>query len=496
MSVVHYPQRIQSVHVESIDGDLCVYDTARQHVHALNHTAAFVWQRCDGLDDADRTGRGPLRRSLDRRRRGGRATDAAGAGRRATAGGAAPRGCAGVAARPAPARGVAAAAVPVVYSIVAPTPAGHPVGARSDADERRAESRQPGHYGGGHADRHQLHCRRHGGSRRRWRRGGQQHRGGQHDVADRQLCHRSGRSRWSAHRDGHNDRRDERLGKPSRSIRRRRRIRRYSTLLAARRPLRCRRVVSILIEAIAPAGGPSDPEGGTGGLGGRAVARGRRRAWHGAHRARLGLGRSLKAGGFNGGGGITGNPSRRRQWCLRDVYQGATPLVIAGGGGGAGRSQFGATGNGGNGGGLTAVNGQDGAPRGLRGRRRLAGRWRHGRLSEPGGSTNGTPGVLGTGGAGGNNAGPAGGGRRRRRLRGAAAVGAGTLPPGSSGGGGGGSSFTAPGATNVIHTQGAGAGAGQVHFLDPRSTQGSAARVDAPRDGARWTKKKKGKKNE
>ena len=48
MSVVHYPQRIQSVHVESIDGDLCVYDTARQHVHALNHTAAFVWQRCDG----------------------------------------------------------------------------------------------------------------------------------------------------------------------------------------------------------------------------------------------------------------------------------------------------------------------------------------------------------------------------------------------------------------------------------------------------------------
>ena len=48
MSVVRYPQRIQSVHVESIDGDLCVYDTARQHVHALNHTAAFVWQRCDG----------------------------------------------------------------------------------------------------------------------------------------------------------------------------------------------------------------------------------------------------------------------------------------------------------------------------------------------------------------------------------------------------------------------------------------------------------------
>ena len=48
MSVIRYPKRIESVHVESIDGDLCVYDTATQRVHALNHTAAFVWQRCDG----------------------------------------------------------------------------------------------------------------------------------------------------------------------------------------------------------------------------------------------------------------------------------------------------------------------------------------------------------------------------------------------------------------------------------------------------------------
>ena len=48
MSAIPHPQRIHSVHVESIDGELCVYDTARQRVHALNHTAAFVWQRCDG----------------------------------------------------------------------------------------------------------------------------------------------------------------------------------------------------------------------------------------------------------------------------------------------------------------------------------------------------------------------------------------------------------------------------------------------------------------
>ena len=48
MSATRYPQKIESVHVESIDGELCVYDIARQRVHALNHTAAFVWQRCDG----------------------------------------------------------------------------------------------------------------------------------------------------------------------------------------------------------------------------------------------------------------------------------------------------------------------------------------------------------------------------------------------------------------------------------------------------------------
>ena len=70
MSVVRYPHRIQSVHVESIDGELSVYDTARQRVHSLNHTAAFVWQRCDGRTLADRAGRGPLCRSVDRRRGG------------------------------------------------------------------------------------------------------------------------------------------------------------------------------------------------------------------------------------------------------------------------------------------------------------------------------------------------------------------------------------------------------------------------------------------
>ena len=50
---------------------------------------------------------------------------------------------------------------------------------RSDADQRRAESRHPGHHGGGHADGHQFRRRRHDGDRRRWRRDGHQRRRGQ-----------------------------------------------------------------------------------------------------------------------------------------------------------------------------------------------------------------------------------------------------------------------------------------------------------------------------
>ena len=38
---------------------------------------------------------------------------------------------------------------------------------RSDADQRRAESRHPGHHGRGHADGHQFRRRRHDGDRRR-----------------------------------------------------------------------------------------------------------------------------------------------------------------------------------------------------------------------------------------------------------------------------------------------------------------------------------------
>ena len=42
------PRRIQTVHVEKLDNELCVYDWQRKEVHNLNPTAALVWELCDG----------------------------------------------------------------------------------------------------------------------------------------------------------------------------------------------------------------------------------------------------------------------------------------------------------------------------------------------------------------------------------------------------------------------------------------------------------------
>ncbi len=121
MSTVPHPQRIHSVHVESIDGDLCVYDTTRQRVHALNHTAAFVWQRCDGrtspvdlaaalsaegsIDDAEAVVRLTLQELAAAHLLSAPLAEVARVSRRDLL-----------------ARGVAAAAIPAIYSIVAPTP--------------------------------------------------------------------------------------------------------------------------------------------------------------------------------------------------------------------------------------------------------------------------------------------------------------------------------------------------------------------------------------
>ena len=110
------------MHVESIDGELCVYDTARQRVHSLNHTAAFVWQRCDGrtapaemaaalaaeasIDDAEAVVQLTLQELAAAQLLAGPIDEVARVSRRDLL-----------------RRGVAAAAVPAIYSIVAPTPA-------------------------------------------------------------------------------------------------------------------------------------------------------------------------------------------------------------------------------------------------------------------------------------------------------------------------------------------------------------------------------------
>ncbi len=43
-----HPQKIETVHVETLDGELCIYDWQRMEVHNLNPTAAKVWELSDG----------------------------------------------------------------------------------------------------------------------------------------------------------------------------------------------------------------------------------------------------------------------------------------------------------------------------------------------------------------------------------------------------------------------------------------------------------------
>lgn len=42
------PRKIQTIHVEELENELCVYDWQRKEVHNLNRTAALVWELCDG----------------------------------------------------------------------------------------------------------------------------------------------------------------------------------------------------------------------------------------------------------------------------------------------------------------------------------------------------------------------------------------------------------------------------------------------------------------
>ena len=46
-----HPKQAANVYVESLDDELCVYDWQQKQMHALNPTAALVWEQCDGQTD-------------------------------------------------------------------------------------------------------------------------------------------------------------------------------------------------------------------------------------------------------------------------------------------------------------------------------------------------------------------------------------------------------------------------------------------------------------
>ena len=381
MSAVRYPQRIQSVHVESIDGELCIYDTARQRVHALNHTAAFVWQRCDGrtapaelaaalsaetsIDDAEAVVQLTLQELAAAHLLAGPIDEVARVSRRDLL-----------------RRGVAAAAIPAIYSIVAPTPAAaqsvprrrHRV-LRLHRRRRRRSSCPPASS----ASRLWLPARGAvSGFRLAWARVARV----VWAVGRRRPCRDAGRV---AHRAC--------------------RWRRLQMVF-----LRLRRPVASTEAAEAPADG-------------------------------------------GGGGGAS------------SVRDGATPLVIAGGGGGGGASDIAVSGNGGaggDGGGLTAVSGPES---------REAAVVAEADKSPAATGAFGLPPVTA----------PTDPPARRIRVETVAtnleslvvAVGVGATAAAAvaaveidsttgAGGGGGGSSFTAPGATGVVHQQGVNSGAGSV----------------------------------
>jgi hypothetical protein len=160
-------------------------------------------------------------------------------------------------------------------------------------------------------------------------------------------------------------------------------------------------------------------------------------------------------GSFPGAGGGGGGAS--------DVRRGGNTLndrvVVAGAGGGGGSIVAG--GDGGGGGDLSGGNGSNattGATGGGGGTQAAGGTGGAGGV--PAGPA-GVAGGLGSGGAGGTGSAVGGGGGGSGFFGGGGGQGA-SFGEGSSGGGGGGSSFTIPGATGVIHQQGARTGDGQV----------------------------------
>src|SRR5436190_2777313 len=47
------PRRRTTTHVETLQGELCIYEWTTKTVHALNPAAARVWDMCDGTTTVD-----------------------------------------------------------------------------------------------------------------------------------------------------------------------------------------------------------------------------------------------------------------------------------------------------------------------------------------------------------------------------------------------------------------------------------------------------------
>lgn len=170
------------------------------------------------------------------------------------------------------------------------------------------------------------------------------------------------------------------------------------------------------------------------------------------------------AGGFNGGGDSGGPTGNGGGGGASDIRQGGATLanrtVVAGGGGGEGGGPYSPRPSGGAGGALVGATGRSGL---------YGGGGPGGGGSQSGGGAGGTgsdagqPGQAGTGGRGGNGlyGGPGGGGGGGYYGGGGGGGSDGFFGQ-TGGGGGGGSNYTAPSASNVVHTQGYRPGHGQV----------------------------------